>query len=356
MRNQGGAQRDKLDSGCELTRSLRESCSANCLVYGFFDIQTREILELRISIAEECPEDSRKNIIRAATARASVLASLHQAVTPGGATEQHFGPIKAFPIWCAEKSLMIGIGKPVSRFYPVLAICRQDEAISAERRAVLRFALAYVSKALTEYVYSKPIWPEGLAQATLKLLSIGFFVVNRTGEIEVDGRDSGQQDCDFLTVSHNRLSTPGPKDRQALADAIRSAAGEERRASILSISDGREQLKMVLIAPFDQGREGQALLLFEADGTDHFALREHFFRAHAITRSEAQVAHEVLNGRSPAEASISTGLSLETVRSYLKQVFYKTGTHRQSELISLYYSWTLPVGKSIAAAEVRRRN
>lgn len=356
MKNQGGVQRDRLDNGCDLIRGLRESCSANCLMYGFFDTQTREIQELRISASEECPEDSRKNIVRAAKARASVLANLHQAITPGGPAELHFGPIREFPIWCSEKSFMIGIGKPVSHYYPVLALCRSEEAMSAERKAVLRFALAFVSKTLTEHVYSRPIWPEGLAQTTLKLLSIGFFVVSRGGEIVVDGRQNGQQDCDFLVATHNRLSTPGPKDRVALADAIRSAAGDERRASILSISDGRDQLKMVLIAPFDHGQEGHALLLYEANGTDHFALREHFFRAHAITRSEAQVAHEVLNGRSPSEASVSTGLSLETVRSYLKQVFYKTGTHRQSELISLYYSWTLPVGKSIAAAEMRRRS
>ena len=213
-----------------------------------------------------------------------------------------------------------------------------------------------VSKNLTEHVYSKPVWPEGLAQATLKLLSIGFFVVNRSGEIEIDGRAISQQECDFLTVTHNRLSTPGAKERVALTEALRAATGEEKQAVILSIADGRDQLKMVLIAPFDHGPEGRALVLFETNGTDHFALREHFFRAHSITRSEALVAHEVLNGRSPSEASVSTGLSLETVRSYLKQVFYKTGTHRQSELISLYYSWTLPVGKSIALAEMRRRN
>ena len=61
-------------------------------------------------------------------------------------------------------------------------------------------------------------------------------------------------------------------------------------------------------------------------------------------------------GKSAAEAADATGLSLETVRSYLKQVLCKTGTHRQTELIALYYGWTLPVGKSIASAELRKRH
>lgn len=356
MKNLGGVQREILDSNSELTRGLRESCGANCLVYGFFDSQTREIQELQISTAADCPEDSRRNIVRAATSRVSVLVSLHDLLEKGDPTERQFGPIRDFPLWCSEKTFLIGIGKPVSHYYPILALCQKEQKVSAEIRSVLRFALTYVSQALTEHVYSRPNWPEGLAQATLNLLSIGYFVVSKSGEIEIDGREFSKQDCGFLTVAHNRLSTPDTKDRAALSEAIRLAAGEERRASIVSISDGGEQMKMVLVAPFEQDGGGQALVLFEASGADHFALREHFFRAHAITRSEALVAHEVLNGRSPAEASASTGLSLETVRSYLKQVFFKTGTHRQSELISMYYTWTLPVGKSIAAADVRRRS
>jgi DNA-binding CsgD family transcriptional regulator len=295
-------------------------------------------------------------MVRAATSRVSVLVCLHDILEKGDSAEKQFGPIRDFPIWCNEKNFLIGIGRPVSHYYPVLAICKNEPQVSTEVRSILKFALTYVHQALTEHIYSKPIWPEGLAQATLKLLSIGYFVVSRGGEIEIDGREISQQECSFLTVAHNRLSTPDTKDRAALAEAIRLAAGEEKTSSILSISSGEDQLKMVLVAPFEQGVGGQALILFEADGTDHGVLREHFFRAHAITRSESLVAHEVLNGRSPAEASASTGLSLETVRSYLKQVFYKTGTHRQSELISLYYSWTLPVGKQIASAEIRRRS
>jgi len=308
---------------------------------------------MRHSAAPDCPDDLGKGILRAAIARASVMAALgmpaDQAPPPSASAD-------GFPVWCSDKNFVFGMGKPVGTYYPILTFYKKDSQISQEVRALLQFALAYISKSLTEYLYSKPIWPEGLAQETLRLLSIGYFVVNKTGEIDMDGRDDPGHDSPFLTVSRNRLSTHGVKERAALTEAIRLATGEDRQASVLSISDGRDQLKMVLIAPFEQGDQLRALVLFETQGTDHFALRDHFFRAHSITRSEAQVAHEVLNGRSPSEASAATGLSLETVRSYLKQVFYKTGTHRQSELISLYYSWTLPVGKSIAAAQLRNRH
>ncbi|MCF8511654.1 MAG: LuxR C-terminal-related transcriptional regulator [Rhodobacteraceae bacterium] len=356
MERLGNARRHLPGENGDLIRSLRESCGASCLMYGFFEATSREIIEMRLSSASDCPEEIAKSIVSAGIARASVLASLGMAPEPAMTLMSQSGQPDGFPVWCTDKNFVFGMGKPVGNYYPILTFCKRDTLISPEIRALLQFALAYINKSLTEYIYSKPIWPEGLAEATLKLLAIGYFVVKKNGEIEIDGREDVAQNCEFLTVTGNRLSTHGAKERAALADAIRLAAGDERQASVVSISDGHEQLKMVLIAPFEKGDKGRALVLFETHGTDHFALRDHFFRAHSITRSEAQVAHEVLNGRSTLEASEATGLSLETVRSYLKQVFYKTGTHRQSELISLYYSWTLPVGKSIAAAQLRSRH
>ena len=356
MRNTGGHQRETLGGVDDLARSLRESCGATCLLYGFFDPATRAIEQIRQSVANDCPEELRKTLFRAATTRASVCASLHSGKPQNGSAEVRGVLPEQFPIWTTDGNSVIGIGKPVAAYFPIIAFCNDAGDVTTQTKALMRFALAFVSKALTEYVYSRPVWPEGLAQATLKLLSIGYFVVTKSADIEIDGRDNDQMACEFLGTAHNRLSTPDAKERLALSEAIRLAAGEEKQTSVVSVSGGGDHLKMVLVAPFDKSDDGRALVLFETKGTDHFALREHFFRAHSITRSEAQVAHEVLHGKTVAETSSSTGLSLETVRSYLKQVFYKTGTHRQSELIALYYSWSLPVGKSIAAAELRRRN
>jgi DNA-binding CsgD family transcriptional regulator len=54
-----------------------------------------------------------------------------------------------------------------------------------------------------------------------------------------------------------------------------------------------------------------------------------------LTLSEARVARAVSLGQSVASIAIKNAVSLETVRSQLKAVMLKTGTHRQSELAAL---------------------
>jgi len=54
-----------------------------------------------------------------------------------------------------------------------------------------------------------------------------------------------------------------------------------------------------------------------------------------LTLGEARMAALVGSGLAPREASKKLGITEETVRSVLKQVFSKTGVSRQSELVSL---------------------
>lgn len=56
---------------------------------------------------------------------------------------------------------------------------------------------------------------------------------------------------------------------------------------------------------------------------------------YALSRREADLATEVANGATPQEYARKAGLEISTVRSQLKSVFLKTGTHRQAELVRL---------------------
>ncbi|MGK9165762.1 helix-turn-helix transcriptional regulator [Inquilinus limosus] len=57
--------------------------------------------------------------------------------------------------------------------------------------------------------------------------------------------------------------------------------------------------------------------------------------AYGLTRRESAVAALIADGLGPAEAAESLGISIGTARHYLKQVFEKTETHRQAELVRL---------------------
>ncbi|MBB3997620.1 helix-turn-helix transcriptional regulator [Aureimonas pseudogalii] len=54
-----------------------------------------------------------------------------------------------------------------------------------------------------------------------------------------------------------------------------------------------------------------------------------------LTRSESELVDLLLLGRSLREVARERGVSYETVRSHIKHVFSKTGTHRQIDLVNL---------------------
>jgi DNA-binding CsgD family transcriptional regulator/PAS domain-containing protein len=64
---------------------------------------------------------------------------------------------------------------------------------------------------------------------------------------------------------------------------------------------------------------------------------------HDLTPAEADLMGQLARGRSLAEAARARGASISTARSQLKQVFFKTGTSRQGELVQLVLRCVIPV-------------
>lgn len=54
-----------------------------------------------------------------------------------------------------------------------------------------------------------------------------------------------------------------------------------------------------------------------------------------LTPAETRFAMALAAGRSPKAAAREVGVTENSGRTYLARIFAKTGTHRQSELISL---------------------
>lgn len=327
------------------------------IMMGFFNSSSKTFRDTWVVRASDCPPEKSVDIERAAEARLAVFSALASGDSPSGVARPGHDQEDEFPIWMRAGHYVVGVGKPVAGVYPALVCPSGVPNITREQQALLRIGLAYAHQQLTEDIYSQPIWPEGLVEATMKILSIEFFLVDESAEVQFDGRRNPVPGDDepAWQVLNGRLTLRDSKERELLREAIRDATAGKPVASIISVSTGSGLVRLAAVAPLAASVPQQAMILFEAQRTDHAALREHFFNAHGLTQSERMIAHEVLDGRTLSEAADITGLSLATVRSYMKQIFAKTGAHRQSELISLYYTSILPVGTSIANAENRRR-
>lgn len=63
-------------------------------------------------------------------------------------------------------------------------------------------------------------------------------------------------------------------------------------------------------------------------------------RAYNLTPAEAEVTLELAAGLSAAEISRARGTSVHTVRTHLKRVLVKTGTHSQAALVARVFRAT----------------
>lgn len=312
---------------------------------GFFHAKSRSFTESWVGHSEAVPRERRQKMIKSAEAKLAVWAVLqtqqHLTAETSGSRE---ATIKTLT-WMNADDFVIGIGKPIEGVFPVLAILRGSNRDQPNRNLLMKMGIAFVAQQLTEEMYERCFWTESLIEAATQVLSIQFIVVTAECEIRYDSCQKQRQlnKCSGWIVHNGHLSLPVEGRNSEVADAIRDAVSEEKRTSIVSTFNGSGAARLVAVTPMTISGSNLALIMFENEQTDHFKLREHFSKTYGLTKSESLVAHEILSGRSIAEAAEARNLSPATVRSYMKQVLGKTGTHKQGELILMYFNSILPI-------------
>ncbi|NVK20340.1 MAG: DNA-binding response regulator [Methylocystaceae bacterium] len=124
----------------------------------------------------------------------------------------------------------------------------------------------------------------------------------------------------------------------ALHEAIASAAFEEEEknngAIALPRHCGKRDLSIRCL-PLGEAKPNQVLLFIgdpESPPAIDFLILSRLF---GLTKSEAKLAAELSQGYTLEMAAEHIGLTISTARTYLKQVFAKTETNRQAELVKL---------------------
>jgi len=133
--------------------------------------------------------------------------------------------------------------------------------------------------------------------------------------------------------------------RQLLASAIEDGKQDIRKVGVMTVANGRTGQSELVVVAIPLHPEVKSMLeqdtgvyaAFMIASRDHAASLdpEVLQLLYGLTHAEAMLAVLLSAGKSLEQCSVASGLSLNTVRSYLKLIFQKTMTCRQAELVSL---------------------
>lgn len=200
-----------------------------------------------------------------------------------------------------------------------------------------------------------------MLEKTLDGLSAGVFLAARDGHIVYMNAAAQRQVKDGRAVRlvHDRLSAVDPATRDLLARKMGAAqrVGDPADSSSafgessLAIPDRMGGGYVATLLSIDTGERSAVLAPFAASVAIfvqepvHVPLMpgEAFARLHGLTGAELRVLLAIAQGLGGVETAQMLGVSEATVRTHLQRMFSKTGTSRQTELLTLLHRSSPPL-------------
>lgn len=128
---------------------------------------------------------------------------------------------------------------------------------------------------------------------------------------------------------------------QVALRAVVMAPAEAAVRQTLALVDGQAQPLLLQIARLPGASPRACVMITDPAASRHVNIQP-LAQIFALTPVETRLVSQLVQGRNVQEAARALHLKVETVRTYLKQVFQKTGTHRQVELVQLMQNGALP--------------
>ena len=187
--------------------------------------------------------------------------------------------------------------------------------------------------------------------AALDQLFLGVIIVDESARIEFTNKSAAAQlaERDGLSIdADERLRASNPEQSQSLHELVRRAARNDDitiyDALVLGVSRPSMRRQLSLFAsPFsneggaEAGQKRAVLFVSDPDlmrAPSASALRQ----LYGLTETEAEIARSLAGGQTLEAAAEDAGVTLSTARTYLKRMFSKTETARQSEFVRLLMS------------------
>jgi DNA-binding CsgD family transcriptional regulator len=151
-----------------------------------------------------------------------------------------------------------------------------------------------------------------------------------------------------LCIDDGRLTALTVVDRAALREAIRDVAkaaregGDTMRAVTLSVPGGQHSAVVSIhtagkVFSVEQGESDELVLVtMRNPRVAHDIHTCSFVKQFGLSPAQARVSVMIITGHSLSDTARRLHVSENTARSHLKQVFQKTNTHGQMELVHLH--------------------
>ena len=188
------------------------------------------------------------------------------------------------------------------------------------------------------------------SETALDALSIAAFLVDRTGKIHHLNRLAFAclNQPKSLCIQQGRLTATIPSDTAALSQLIAQAASAHNRVVEApaggALKLGRLNLTVVP-APQNNnipGRDSYAIVFVSDPAAPVRSRAEIMRQLYRLTPAETRLTDRLLQGIELRDAAEQLDISVETARFRLKQIFAKTSTRRQSELLRLMLLLPVP--------------
>ena len=194
-----------------------------------------------------------------------------------------------------------------------------------------------------------------IAEGLLNLIAVGLVLCDRAGRVIYANAAAAawMREPRAIALSGGalaglsgggRLVARRADLRPRLDAALSAATTDEPRvpgALALPPGDGGSPPEMVTVIPFGSGPH--ALVVLGGAGAWDEGRSEPALRALGLTAAERRLVGHLCRGRPLEEAAGEAEVTISTARTYLKRIFAKTGTHRQSELVALLAALSPPV-------------
>jgi len=212
----------------------------------------------------------------------------------------------------------------------------------AEQLAAQRFS-GHLQRALRLQKHTQSLHTKAeLGARAIDAMALSMLIVDGKGDILylnsgaerlLNSRGSG------LTCKTGRLFTTHPPNKNRLAALIAAATGYPAVGGAMFL--GGEETRQVIVTPlpaassFAQDWQTPLALVLVIEAGKNLTTLQLLGKLYDLSPAELRVASALLAGKSPEKYAQEAGVTLNTVRSQLKNLFRKTGTCRQSELVAV---------------------